>query len=51
VGDSGDVFDARTFRRVAYLDALHNTRKMLEIDWRGGVPAATSSRQGLGYVR
>jgi DNA-binding beta-propeller fold protein YncE len=51
VGDSGDVFDGRTFRRVAYLDALHNTRKMLEIDWRGGVPVATSSRQGMGYVR
>jgi DNA-binding beta-propeller fold protein YncE len=51
VGDSGDVFDARTFRRVAYLEPLRNTRKMLEIDWRGGRPVATSSRQGLGYVR
>jgi DNA-binding beta-propeller fold protein YncE len=51
VGDSGDVFDARTFRRVAYLEPLRNTRKMLEIDWRGGKPVATSSRQGLGYVR
>ncbi len=51
VGDSGDVFDTRTFRRVAYLDPLHSTRKMLEIDWRGGVPVATSSRQGVGYVR
>jgi DNA-binding beta-propeller fold protein YncE len=51
VGDSGDVLDGRTFRRVAYLPALRNTRKMLEIDWRGGVPVATTSRQGLGYVR
>jgi DNA-binding beta-propeller fold protein YncE len=51
IGDSGDVFDARTFRRVAYLEALRNTRKMLEIDWRGGAPVASSSRQGLGYVR
>jgi DNA-binding beta-propeller fold protein YncE len=51
VGDSGDVFDARTFRRVTYLEALRNTRKMLEIDWRGGAPVATSSRQGLGHVR
>jgi DNA-binding beta-propeller fold protein YncE len=51
VGDSGDVFDTRTFRRVAYLEPLRNTRKMLEIDWRGGAPVATSSRQGLGYVR
>jgi DNA-binding beta-propeller fold protein YncE len=50
VGDSGDVFDARTFRLVAFLPALRNTRKMLEIDWRGGVPVATTSRHGLGYV-
>ena len=50
VGDSGDVFDAHTFRRVAYLPTLRNTRKMLEIDWRGGVPVATTSRQGVGYV-
>jgi DNA-binding beta-propeller fold protein YncE len=50
VGDSGDVFSARTFRPVAFLPALRNTRKMLEIDWRGGVPVATSSRHGLGYV-
>ena len=51
VGDSGDVFDAHTYRRVAYLPALRNSRKMLEIDWRGGVPVATTSRQGMGYVR
>jgi DNA-binding beta-propeller fold protein YncE len=51
VGDSGDVFSARTFRLVAFLPALRNTRKMLEIDWRGGVPVATTSRHGLGYVR
>jgi hypothetical protein len=24
---------------------------MLEIDWRGGVPIATTTRSGLGYVR
>lgn len=51
VGDSGDVLDGRTFRRVAYLPPLRSTRKMLEIDWRGGVPVATTSRQGLGYIR
>jgi DNA-binding beta-propeller fold protein YncE len=51
VGDSGDVFNAHTFRRVAYLPSLRNSRKMLEIDWRGGVPVATTSRQGMGYVR
>ncbi|HEV2998881.1 MAG TPA: hypothetical protein VGX16_07215, partial [Solirubrobacteraceae bacterium] len=51
VGDSGDVIDARTLRIVAFLPTLRNTRKTLEIDWRGGVPIATTSRQGLGYVR
>jgi DNA-binding beta-propeller fold protein YncE len=51
VGDSGDVIDTRTFRVVAYLPALRQTRKMLEIDWRNGVPVSTTSRQGLGYVR
>jgi DNA-binding beta-propeller fold protein YncE len=51
IGDSGDVIDTRTFRPVAFLPALRQTRKMLEIDWRGGVPIATTSRYGLGYVR
>jgi DNA-binding beta-propeller fold protein YncE len=51
VGDSGDVIDARTFRIVANLPALRETRKMLEIDWRNGRPVATTSRQGVGYVR
>jgi DNA-binding beta-propeller fold protein YncE len=51
VGDSGDVIDARTFRIVAFLAPLRQTRKTLEIDWRGGVPISTTSRQGLGYVR
>ncbi len=51
VGDSGDVINTRTFRVVAYLPTLRNTRKMLEIDWQNGVPISTTSRQGLGYVR
>jgi hypothetical protein len=50
VGDSGDVLDASHFRVVAFLPALQNTRKMLEIDWSNGVPVATTSRSGLGYV-
>jgi DNA-binding beta-propeller fold protein YncE len=50
VGDSGDVYSATTFRPVAFLAPLQDTRKMLEIDWRRGVPVATSSRTGLGYV-
>jgi len=30
------------------LPALANTRKSLEIDWRAGVPVATSGRNGVG---
>lgn len=51
VGDSGDVIDTHSFRVVGFLPALQQTRKMLEIDWRNGVPVATTSRQGVGYVR
>jgi DNA-binding beta-propeller fold protein YncE len=50
VGDSGDVYSALTLRPVAFLAPLRDTRKMLEIDWRNGLPVATSSRTGLGYV-
>ena len=50
VGDSGDVFDTRTRRAVAYLPALRETRNFLEIDWAHGVPVATTTRSGLGYV-
>ncbi|TMM02359.1 MAG: hypothetical protein E6G10_10430 [Actinobacteria bacterium] len=50
VGDSGDVISTSTFRRVAYLEPLHNSRKHLEIDWSNGVPVATTTRSGLGYV-
>jgi DNA-binding beta-propeller fold protein YncE len=51
VGDSGDVINAHTFRKVARLPALQQSRKMLEIDWSRGLPVATTSRQGLGYVK
>ncbi len=50
VGDSGDVLSTRTLRPVEYLPTLRNTRKMIEIDWRKGVPVATTTRSGLGYV-
>lgn len=50
VGDSGDVIDTRTRQSVANLEPLYNSRVYLEIDWSGGVPVATSSRSGLGYV-
>jgi len=49
VGDSGDVIDTRTGKIVAFLPALRETRKMLEIDWRAGKPVATTTRSGVGY--
>jgi hypothetical protein len=36
VGDAGDVIDTRTREIVANLDALHNSRTQLEVDWVGG---------------
>lgn len=48
VGDTGDVISTASMRRVASLPALRNSREMLEIDWRGGVPIATSTRFGVG---
>jgi hypothetical protein len=36
VGDAGDVIDARTRQIVANLEALHNSRAQLEVDWSGG---------------
>jgi DNA-binding beta-propeller fold protein YncE len=50
VGDSGDVLSAQSFKPVAYLPALSSTKESLEIDWRDGLPVATSTRTGLGYV-
>ena len=48
VGDSGDVIDMRTHRVAAFLPALRNSRYLLELDWRGGVPLRTSTRSGIG---
>jgi hypothetical protein len=36
VGDSGDVIDTRTREAVANLEALHNSRVQLEVDWANG---------------
>jgi hypothetical protein len=36
VGDAGDVIDTRTRELVANLEALHNSRVQLEVDWIGG---------------
>jgi DNA-binding beta-propeller fold protein YncE len=51
VGDSGEVISTVSRRQVAFLPALRNTRKYLEIDWQGRVPVSTTSRSGLGYVK
>jgi WD40 repeat protein len=51
VGDAGDVIDTRTRTVVARIDNLLNTRKFVEIDWSGGIPIASSGRQGIGYSR
>jgi hypothetical protein len=48
VGDSGSVFATDPPRLAFRLRALRDTRKHIEIDWRGGLPVATSTREGLG---
>lgn len=48
VGDSGDVIDVRSRRVVAFLPALASSRYPIEVDWRRGMPAATSTRSGIG---
>jgi DNA-binding beta-propeller fold protein YncE len=50
VGDSGEVIETASRRVLKILPTLANTRKSLEIDWRGGVPVATSGRSGVGYI-
>jgi DNA-binding beta-propeller fold protein YncE len=51
VGDEGDVIDTATRKSVINLPTLYNTRKMIEIDWKDGVPIfSPTSRSGVGYV-
>ncbi|HEY4450506.1 MAG TPA: S8 family serine peptidase [Solirubrobacteraceae bacterium] len=50
VGDSGDIIDTATRTSVANLEPLYNSRVFLEVDWSNGVPVATSTRSGVGYV-
>ena len=47
-GDTGDVIETATHRIAAHITNLLNSRKFVEIDWRGGVPVASSGRQGVG---
>jgi hypothetical protein len=50
VGDSGEVIETSTHNVIATLPALAQTKKSIEVDWREGVPIATSGRTGVGYV-
>ncbi len=50
VGDTGDVVSTSTLSVITTLSALRNTRMLVEVDWKGGVPSATSTRFGLGRV-
>jgi len=38
VGDAGDVIDTSSDEEVANLEALHQSRLMLEVDWADGKP-------------
>ena len=51
VGRAGDVIDTATHEVVSYLDPLQRTADFLEIDWQDGLPVATTSRYGVGYVK
>jgi hypothetical protein len=52
VGDQGGVIDTATRQPVINLPTLYNTKKMIEIDWSGGVPVfAANARASVGYVR
>ena len=50
VGDAGAVVNTRSRKVVAFLPALYNSRYLLELDWRHGLPVKTSTRSGLGYL-
>ena len=49
VGDSGDVVATRTQHVVAFLPALRNSRFLLELDWKHGLPVATTTRSSIGH--
>ncbi len=55
VGDEGDVIDTATRQVLSGLPisaTLYNARKMIEIDWLGGLPIfAATSRASMGYVK
>jgi len=50
VGDSGDVIESATHRVVAHIATLENSRQLIEVDWKEGVPLATTGRTGVGRL-
>jgi hypothetical protein len=47
----GEVIDTSTLKVITTLSTLAQTKKSIEVDWRNGVPIATSGRTGVGYVK
>jgi hypothetical protein len=50
VGDSGSVIETATWKVIANLPTLLNTKISIEVDWENGLPTATSGRTGVGEV-
>jgi hypothetical protein len=50
VGDSGEVIETATRTVITTLPTLAQTKKSIEVDWQNGVPIATSTRTGVGFV-
>jgi len=48
VGDTSDVIDTRTRKVVAQLPAMRNSRKTLEMWWRGDRPVFVGTRTSTG---
>jgi hypothetical protein len=44
VGDAGDVIDTKKREEIANLEALHESRLTIEVDWFGGKPAFAGAR-------
>jgi DNA-binding beta-propeller fold protein YncE len=49
-GDAGDVLNAHTWKRVAVVPALRNSRKFIELWWRGGAIVYAGARASTGHV-
>jgi DNA-binding beta-propeller fold protein YncE len=50
VGDAGDVFNAHTWKQTAFVPALRNSRKFLELWWRNGAIVYEGARTSTGHV-